>query len=896
MLTEKYRHFTRDRHNILWTTYIYTSGFVNGTVLYGLLYPRYVVVDSRNIAAVGWHVPTKAEYETLIAYLGGASVAGGKLKDTGYTYWNSPNEGATNESGFTARGAGIRDYEFGTFSGKNLSTDLWTTTTEYGAYVVCELHYVTASAYLLATNPGYGASIRLIKDDSVLTPYGGNDGKQYRTVKIGNQVWMADDLCETKYRNEDPIPEVIGNPEWVALSTGALCSYDNNWDFAYTGYTIDLVGAGPEPAKIEYCNESDDPFDPIKSSRAIITAWANSMFAHDELYSTEDICHWVEIFQEEDLFWAGWVDPHQCAEPYGPVPYISTIYSTDGLTLLKAILYDNNGTYYTGRRLESQIVLDILDKIDFTEFKEYVNLYEETMDDGPGDSPFDQLSINTDIFKDMYCDEVLKEILKKYGACIRMVDGIFCIYRIAELTGATVYGRHFTGPVTKTAISFTPKQYIRRPSHLTALLEIKTGARMIQGPAKKVTIKQDYGNKESWLNNYQFKSSSYSRVTWMFNSWEPEGSISLGPVSDLIAGETEGFMFTTHNPNGQHVKCIYQNFGGSAVITSDYLMLSFEYAFYNNGITLVEDANFYIEIRNTASTRWLKATTVGDDVITDITWETGQNYIAVVEDSIPGFSGWMTFERKVPGLPVNGEFIIKIYASYEDDYTIFPMMKNVKFFTSAIAISLKAEKRIVPDLKRKFIQLLKPLQLKEIYVFPSEQKTVIEREYTAENPINGKELEYDTMLGDVTDVEIDNMLEQFAGSLAVLNGSVLTPAAVWHTRGGSEDKALLQIVVDEIASHYSRPKHFLDLPILEVTKAASTLNLLGNFQDTINTFNNYLRAFAINRGSFDIKMRKWQFDLIEIGQGEPSEGGPESVTVDTTEVTVDSTEITVDHT
>jgi hypothetical protein len=43
-------------------------------------------------------------------------------------------------------------------------------------------------------------------------------------------------------------------------------------------------------------------------------------------------------------------------------------------------------------------------------------------------------------------------------------------------------------------------------------------------------------------------------------------------------------------------------------------------------------------------------------------------------------------------------------------------------------------------------------------------------------------------------------------------------------------------------------------------------------------------------------MRKWQFDLIEIGQGEPVEGGPESITVDSTEVTVDSTEITVDHT
>lgn len=51
-----------------------------------------------------------------------------------------------------------------------------------------------------------GSSIRLIKDDSVDTgAITGNDGKVYPTVKIGDQVWMAANLMETKYRNGDLI-------------------------------------------------------------------------------------------------------------------------------------------------------------------------------------------------------------------------------------------------------------------------------------------------------------------------------------------------------------------------------------------------------------------------------------------------------------------------------------------------------------------------------------------------------------------------------------------------------------------------------------------------------------------------------------------------------------------
>lgn len=85
----------------------------NYSTIYGSLYNWNVVKDSRNIAPTGWHVPSDTEWTTLTTFLGGESVAGGKLKETLTTHWLSPNTGATNETGFAALPCGDR-----TFAGK----------------------------------------------------------------------------------------------------------------------------------------------------------------------------------------------------------------------------------------------------------------------------------------------------------------------------------------------------------------------------------------------------------------------------------------------------------------------------------------------------------------------------------------------------------------------------------------------------------------------------------------------------------------------------------------------------------------------------------------------------------------------------------------------------------
>jgi len=89
-----------------------------------------------------------------------------------------------------------------------------------------------------ADNPGVsgdGYRVRVIARE--ITTMTGNDGRIYRTVRIGDQWWMAENLRETKYRNGDDIPEEADDTAWTELSTGARCSYNNDENKADTyGY------------------------------------------------------------------------------------------------------------------------------------------------------------------------------------------------------------------------------------------------------------------------------------------------------------------------------------------------------------------------------------------------------------------------------------------------------------------------------------------------------------------------------------------------------------------------------------------------------------------------------------------------------------------------------------
>jgi uncharacterized protein (TIGR02145 family) len=131
---------------------------------YGRLYTWYAVTDSRNICPTGWHVPTLNEWHTLINYLGGQNIAGGKLKDRGLSHWRSPNTGATNVSNFTALPGGCRDY-WGPFAYIGDMSFWWSSTETETNYVYSlNVYYYQTNVNIEARNKIYGISVRCIKD------------------------------------------------------------------------------------------------------------------------------------------------------------------------------------------------------------------------------------------------------------------------------------------------------------------------------------------------------------------------------------------------------------------------------------------------------------------------------------------------------------------------------------------------------------------------------------------------------------------------------------------------------------------------------------------------------------------------------------------------------------
>ena len=124
---------------------------------------------TRGICPEGWHLPTVSEWDALIGFLGGESVAGGKIKQTGTSLWFEPNTGATNESGFTALPGGYRMVE-GISEGIHFYSYLWTSTEGNSTSSMKQmLRNSSAGIERILSGKTTGSSVRCIRDACQLT-------------------------------------------------------------------------------------------------------------------------------------------------------------------------------------------------------------------------------------------------------------------------------------------------------------------------------------------------------------------------------------------------------------------------------------------------------------------------------------------------------------------------------------------------------------------------------------------------------------------------------------------------------------------------------------------------------------------------------------------------------
>jgi uncharacterized protein (TIGR02145 family) len=177
--------------NIQWTNlltgaYCEQDNDSSNVSTYGRLYNWYAVNDNRNIAPEGWHVPTDEEFKTLEKHLGMSQSEadnyswprgtdeGSKLKETGTIHWQSPNTGATNESGFFALPGSYRSGDNGFFNRIGSAAHFWSATSNDGVVDPSGNRLSAWSRYLLYNDSyisrhryktkRYGLSLRLVKD------------------------------------------------------------------------------------------------------------------------------------------------------------------------------------------------------------------------------------------------------------------------------------------------------------------------------------------------------------------------------------------------------------------------------------------------------------------------------------------------------------------------------------------------------------------------------------------------------------------------------------------------------------------------------------------------------------------------------------------------------------
>ena len=214
----------------------------NGTT-YGKLYNWYAVTDPRGLAPEGYHIPSDEEWGTLVANLGGDYGAGGKMKEKGTTHWNSPNEKATNQSGFTALPGGIRwEEENFDYIGK---TGAFWSVSEYNLELGKErqIKSTNRNVILSYSKKVQGSSVRCIKN-----------GEELITgIKLGNLEVSKKDIGEFNFNDaklacakigggwrlptKEELNQLFENKETIGQFTSGFYSSSTNADDIAIGCT-----------------------------------------------------------------------------------------------------------------------------------------------------------------------------------------------------------------------------------------------------------------------------------------------------------------------------------------------------------------------------------------------------------------------------------------------------------------------------------------------------------------------------------------------------------------------------------------------------------------------------------------------------------------------------------
>ncbi len=159
---------------------------------------------AKNICPTGWRLPSAEDWNSLVDKFGGKSYASTKLKSKGG--WKNRLNNA-NSSGFSAMPGG---YIIGTnFTNAGEVGAWWTNTSvDNNQAINYSIFDKTANLSKNTESKDYGYSVRCVTANKEKETYGTlhdkRDGKSYKTIKIGGETWMAENLAYKTYSETEP--------------------------------------------------------------------------------------------------------------------------------------------------------------------------------------------------------------------------------------------------------------------------------------------------------------------------------------------------------------------------------------------------------------------------------------------------------------------------------------------------------------------------------------------------------------------------------------------------------------------------------------------------------------------------------------------------------------------
>jgi len=205
---------------------IYNDDPIN-TNIYGNLYNWAVIGDIRGICPEDWHVPSDDEYIVLTDFLGGESVAGGKMKEAGLEHWNYYSDQisleATNESGFTGLPAGHRNTNTGDYIYMSFSGYFWSST-ETSSDLAWRLYLMDYSSGVGQDTFGKpnGFSIRCVSDNYILGDINGDEILNILDIVLMINMILSNEYSIVADVNEDGSVDVLDVVLMVNILVGGL--------------------------------------------------------------------------------------------------------------------------------------------------------------------------------------------------------------------------------------------------------------------------------------------------------------------------------------------------------------------------------------------------------------------------------------------------------------------------------------------------------------------------------------------------------------------------------------------------------------------------------------------------------------------------------------------------